>query len=273
MEGEPLGVGGLVQEDRMSATGRGPRLGGVHDNFPTPFWCVHRLLDAAAVVPSGLIGGPGAILPAGRWLEPGAGSGAILRAVATHQLTRGHVSWDAIEIRKDAEGTLRRSADFVGQAGLQPRVQIADFLEAANDNAFFELRECSVVIGNPSYAIAEKVVRRSLELCPHAVVAMLLRLNFYGGEERSGWMSRHIPDAYVLPNRPSFRTTERLDEAGKKRKSSSDACEYAWCVWPPGAGRFERRRGSISLLGPTDLATRKTDRVEALGWEAEVAAA
>ena len=46
----------------MSATNRGA-VRNEHDFYPTPAWCVHRLLEA---VP----------LPAGRWLEPCVGDGA-----------------------------------------------------------------------------------------------------------------------------------------------------------------------------------------------------
>ena len=39
-----------------------------HDFYPTPVWCVHRLLDRVR-------------LPGRRWLDPCAGDGAIVRAV------------------------------------------------------------------------------------------------------------------------------------------------------------------------------------------------
>src|SRR5689334_10139470 len=45
------------------------RLGGAEETYPTPAWCVHRLLDEIDL-PRG-----------GYWLEPAVGDGAIVRAI------------------------------------------------------------------------------------------------------------------------------------------------------------------------------------------------
>lgn len=241
----------------MSVAGHNPRLGGEHDLYPTGEWCVHRLLDRVR-------------LPRGRWMEPCAGGGAIIRAVHSHPSMAGALpTWTAIDIREAARSQLELA---VGNAG---SVSIGDFL--AYDRVDPEL---TVIPSNPPYGLAEKIVRHCLEIAPNAWVVQLLRLNFYAGEDRSEWMEKHVPDAYVLPNRPQFRDsiTPVLDDAGqpvinpktglpKVKKSSSDSCEYAWMVWAPGAGTFERTVGHISLLGTTSLEVRKRDKAAALAWE------
>lgn len=259
----------------MSSTGRAEdRLGGENDNFPTQEWCVHRLLDRVH-------------LPRGRWLEPCAGGGAIIRAVGTHAKTTGLVSWDAVEIRKEADEPLRRSLGVAQEVlrakSLTPGAAIVGKSFLTCPTGMF--RRARVVITNPPYGIAQAFVKTCLRAAPDAFVAMLLRLNFYGGDDRSEWLDCHMPDCYPLPNRPQFRDSVKplLDDhgqpvlnrrTGKPRvvKTSSDSCEYGWFVWPPGAGEVERTEGRIRMLGRTDLAIRQRDKAAALGWEGLVAA-
>jgi len=186
----------------VSSTGRGERLGGEHDNFETPAWCVRRLLEAVT-------------LPAGTWVEPGAGNGAIIKAVNSCART---LMWQAIEIRPECQGALLATGADV--------VTIGDFLTTGVDPS------ASVVIGNPPFALAERFIERAFELCPRAVVVFLLRLNFAAGEKRQAFMERTRPSVYVLPNRPPFTR----NAAGK---FATDSTEYAWFVWPP-----SRIRGS-----------------------------
>ena len=61
------------------------------DTYPTPAWCTRLLLRT---VP----------LPPGRWLEPSAGSGGIMRAVSDVRTDPKHgsdVRWTAVEIDRD----------------------------------------------------------------------------------------------------------------------------------------------------------------------------
>ncbi len=198
----------------MSATGRGERLGGPDDFYATPAYCVNRLLEAVD-------------LPGGRWVEPGAGSGAIVRAVNAH---RADVTWTVVEKRGEEETGLR-SLDRVFN------VLIADFL----GDSFVGGDGATVVIGNPPYNAAIDFITRCLALFPRAHVAFLLRLNFAASGSRAALMRRCPPDVYVLPNRPSFRN-------GK-----TDATEYAWFVWPP----YMRTHGTFQVLATTPAAERK----------------
>jgi hypothetical protein len=193
----------------MSATNRGAKRKAA-DFYPTPAYCVSRLLDS---VP----------LPPGRWLEPGAGSGAIIRA------TRGDprvadVWWTAIENRSLSWGPLANAL------GPEDRLVRADFLY--HDIA---LERFTLALGNPPYRLAAEFIERALGLAPRVI--FLLRLNFLGSRKRVPFFRRvGMPDVHVLAERPSFTG------------GGTDATEYAWMdfrrEW---AGRST---GAMSILAP-----------------------
>lgn len=198
----------------MSSTGRGPRLGGPEDFFRTPSWAVRRRLEVGD-------------LPGGLWLEPGAGDGAIIRAV---NAVRTDVKWIAWEIRQEATQTLVDTG---------ATVKIGDFLtEGWKANPAI-----TVVVGNPPYQDAQEFIERSREVAPAALVTVLLRTNFTGSEERADFMRKCAPDVGQLPNRPPFYLRQ------------TDSIEYAWLTWYPG----ERRVGSFHVLASTPLAERQRD--------------
>lgn len=142
-----------------------------HDTYPTPRWCVRRLLEVLVD------------LPMGAWGEPCVGDGAIVRAVEEH-FTGTKPPWFA---RQDIRNT--SAADHVG-----------DFLTDANP-AF---ADCSVIITNPPFSLAREFIHQARAEAPRAMLVFLLRLNFLGSADRHGWLSRDMPDIYQLPNRPSF---------------------------------------------------------------------
>lgn len=203
----------------MSATNRGgKRL--VSDAYETPAWCVERLVEHAW-------------LPRGRYLEPCAGNGAIVRAASANS-ERGWIqSWEMFEIREECAPHLKAIFNELDGSGHAYRAGplIGDFLEAAPlipDDSF------DVVITNPPYSLAMEFVEASLRLAPY--VAMLLRLNWLGSEGRSRFLRGCMPDVYVLPQRPSF--------VG----GGTDATEYGWFVWTP---ERDRSVGRIELLALT----------------------
>lgn len=156
----------------MSSTSRGGKRTPA-DFYPTPSWCVTRVLDA---IP----------LPGGEWLEPCAGDGAIIRAA---RQTRRDVAWQAVELRKECEHDLERE---VGP----DRFVCCDFLEWRAGRKF------DVLLTNPPYSLAESFLLAGFAAANHVV--LLLRLNFLASAKRADLMRSRAPDVYVLPNRPSF---------------------------------------------------------------------
>lgn len=142
------------------------------DQYPTPKWCVTRLLERAH-------------LPGGLWLEPCAGAGNIVRAVTD---MRSDVMWSASEIMPEYESELREACGGGS-------VEMGDFFETAP-------RRYDAVITNPPYRMAQQFITRCMELSE--VVVMLLRVNFLASQRRSKFMREHTPDVYILPDRPSF---------------------------------------------------------------------
>jgi len=175
---------------------------GERDVYPTPAWCVHRLLDRV-------------VLPGGEWLEPAVGDGAIVRAVDEY---RHDVRWTTADIRDT--GYADMIMDFTGEDALNSEMACMD-----------------VIITNPPYNKALDFVITSI--CLGKIVVMLLRVNWLASQRRQPFLRRHMPDVYVLPNRPSFTGT------------GTDATEYGWFVWGGGHG------GKIDILGTTPLKERK----------------
>lgn len=185
----------------MSATGRGAERREA-DFYPTPAWCVHRLLDHVE-------------LPGGNWLEPGAGDGAIIRAV---NFNRDDVEWTALELREECRKPLLALGAVVGC----PK----DFLRTESAR-----RNYAVALGNPPYLLAAEFIWNALAQSDQAI--FLLRLNFLEGRGRRGlFESIGAPDVFVLPERPSF------DGEG------TDACAYAWMRWRQGG----TQEGRVSIL-------------------------
>lgn len=106
----------------MSATGRSD-VRVESDYYPTPAWCVHRLLEAVR-------------LPGGAWLEPCVGDGAIVRAVERA------VAWRTYDIREDSvAGT------------------VTDFLRLEPHPALM----CDVCLTNPPYSLAMEFVQHAMK--------------------------------------------------------------------------------------------------------------
>lgn len=192
----------------MSSTKRGKSRQRA-DNYPTPYWCVHRVLEAIE-------------LPMrGRWLEPCAGDGAIIRAIEPMEGSEA-IEWTAVELRKGPLKKLDASS---------PNVEVVqgNFLTMPgyDDNNFYD-----VAITNPPFLHAMAFVNRCRHLARDTV--MLLRLNFLASEKRADFMRETRPDIYVLPNRPSFI-------GGGK----TDSIEYAWFHWWRGS------EGHVRILNST----------------------
>ena len=163
----------------------------------------------------------------GRWLEPCAGNGAIIRAIETMEGSEA-IEWTAVEIRRAPLKRLDASS---------PNVEVVqgDYLAMpGHDDANFY----DVAITNPPFLHAMAFVSRCRYMSRHTV--MLLRLNFIASEGRAAFMRDTRPDVYVLPNRPSF-------VGGGK----TDSIEYAWFHWHAGS------EGQIRILNSTHKLERR----------------
>jgi len=164
----------------MSSTNRGTRGGNGHDQFPTPAWCVHRLLEAIE-------------LPGSNWLEPCAGAGAIIKAVNEK---RNGVHWYAWDI----DGKYRDS--LVWSIGTD-RVQIGDALKLSIPPS------THTILTNPPFFISHLLAEHFLA-SSKALVVFLQRLNWCAGP-RAAMFRGQRPSVYVLPDRPSFTPDGKTD--------------------------------------------------------------
>jgi len=229
----------------MSSTKRGAERSR-DDWYPTPHWCVHRLLET---LPLNVRFGTST-----HWLEPCAGDGDIIAAERSFRSKDPNsqrnefyapgngTGWTAVEIRDECKRPLSE---------LKPsllNVRIMDFLDYAKavKKSIDEDGEHRFdgVMTNPPFCLAMPILEACLPIA--RVTIMLLRMNFLGSEERAPFFQKYMPTLYTLPNRPSF--------VGK----GTDSIEYAWFMWE---GFHIRKQGTIQLLDSTPLDERKNDPV------------
>ncbi len=149
------------------------------DLYPTPHWCVQRLLDEAS-------------FPRGHWCDPCAGSGHIIDAVA--EVSR-FIAWSAIEIRPQCRASLIESG---------AEVLIADALDSP-----WQLRPepLDVVIAEPPSPLVEAFLARAREEAP--IVALLVRLEAIAPARRAEMFRTMPPDQVVVPHPPPFSVERR----------------------------------------------------------------
>lgn len=193
------------------------------DFHPTPSWCVRRLLESGLLAPY--------LEPDCHWLEPAVGDGAIVRAVNgwADARGRGRPSWTTVDIRPSTGADI--IGDFCGFG--RPLV------DAARPR-----RGWSVCLTNPPFSQAMEFVVEGHIRAP--VVWMLLPLRWLASASRHGWLRGHMPDVFVLPNRPSF------DGLG------SDNSDYAWMGWDrTSPSHWPPSVGLVQVLATTSLEERK----------------
>lgn len=199
-----------------------------HDNYPTPAWVTHRLLDEVS-------------LPRGVWYEPCAGDGALVRAVQSWESDRGRVpcAWVTGDVR----------ACRVPHDG---RHFQRSFLDAPRE-------ACDVIISNPPFSLADAIARKAAAEAP--IVALLLSLSWPKAGKRAAWLREHPPSCFPIPQPVAFVTCYKCSEpacawegselpeaptlpccpqcAGRLRRSAGDMVGYGWYVWGlPGAPTY-----------------------------------
>lgn len=181
----------------MSATNR--KSGKRHDAdfYPTPEYAVHALLKAWRPPFTG------------GWLEPGCGDGAIIRAVSNYYANEQMPEWTAIDIRGDALDFMQLPINAPEVNWIVPQ----DFLTWKTEDRF------SVCLGNPPFSLAREFIEHAMTTADR--VAMLLRLDYMGTQDRHEFIKSINPDLYILSKRPF-----------------PDSCEYAWFVMDGNGGRW-----------------------------------
>jgi len=189
-----------------------------HDYYPTPPWCVHRLLEKIDLNANGV------------WLEPAAGNGALVKATNNWFDTTGKptpATWITNEIRQEESADYHR--DFTALSTLK----------------LFQEKEIDVFITNPPFALADIFLEHALRLRNASgeppIIVMLLRLQWMATRGRAALMQQHTPTLAVLPDRPNFTTT-----------GNGDMCEYAWHIW-----EHPKHKASTIMLNTTEVRQRR----------------
>lgn len=199
--------------------------------FPTSSWPVDRLLDLFQ--PTG-----------GRWFEPCAGEGHIVRAVdAWFSRNKPGVTptWEYTDIR--------------------PTRYAQPACDMTLDTHPFVGKSFDTIITNPPFSRALELLRVLWPMAQRSV-AFLLPLSFLGSNERMDYLRENTPSLFILPERPVFDGY------------NTDQETYAWLV-------FSRLRtvkpGFVHILPSTPAPVRRASEAEAFKamppeWHREVAA-
>lgn len=183
----------------MSATGRGAQRK-TNDLYETPEWLTQAILPHLYLSPAVTV------------YEPACGKGAIVDVL----IKSGVAPYNIFCSDVDAKSVMHVNAAF-GVHSTQ-----CDFLQQSFPFQQSAYLRPSLIITNPPYLVAEAFIQQALAtIAPWGTVAMLLRLNFLGGQKRAPFLRQNPCDVYVSPRRPSFTG------------GGTDATEYAWFVWRP----------------------------------------
>lgn len=150
-----------------------------------------------------------AFLTAPRFLDPCAGGHAgYAMAYPTALINAGvnHTSITTVDIRNDSP------ADYKG----------TDFLSWKPSVKY------DVIITNPPFVHALPIIQRALTMVDdNGFVIMLLRLNFFGSQDRYDfWQTCRPAYAFVHSKRINFREAMQVGS-----KVQQDSVEYMHCVW------------------------------------------
>lgn len=157
------------------------------------------------------------IPPPERIIEPGCGGGSFLRAA--------NATWPKAQLL---------GVDLVPACTGPGIVRTQDLFDESIPREAFDL-----AIGNPDFDIAERVVRRGLELVRFGgSVAFLLRLGFLASQSRVPLYREHPLSIFApIAGRPSFTG------------GGTDQYDYGFFVWTRGSRGFA---GAGKLLQPLE---------------------
>lgn len=168
-------------------------------------WVTHRLLDCAPIDRAPLI------------IDPCCGMGNILHALHAHDI----VAVGADLVDRGAPSFLGEH-DFIGQ-----QRAIWEALPAISImmNPPFSFQDGRMVRG-----LAERFVRRALEIATHQV-AVLLPLKWLASQERYRLFNDETPvGVWILTERPSMPPGDQIAALGK-RAWARGKVDYMWVLW------------------------------------------
>jgi len=151
------------------------------------------------------------------WLDPCAG-GCAYEPMSYPAVIKEAFGEDAmtIDAREDSRADIK--ADYLSYELKSPRPDI--------------------IITNPPFNIALEIVKKALtDVKPGGYVVMLLRLNFFGSQERKSFFDEHMPKyCYVHRRRLNFITKREQERIKKEtgKSATGDSIEYAHFVWQQG---------------------------------------
>lgn len=178
------------------------------DFYETPAWVIDRAGERNIVHP-----GPWRIV------DPCAGAGAFR---TNFKKWLPDARWSEMDVYPLADG--------IGEW---------DFL--STKKAHF--RGVDWIVMNPPFSEAFPFVTHAVHCVPNVVA--LLRLGFLSSARRSRWLRNHVPDVFVLPERPSFTGDGGVD-----------AHDYAWFRWQSNAREWDH--GRVEILNSTPLDVRRS---------------
>lgn len=211
------------------------------DDYKTPHWCIDTLaVDIAKRRPSYGYGEGLDIL------DLGAGDGRIglrmLQEFPRARLTLLDFQFPE-ELRQAVD--LRKVCDYFGamREGSLSGVRFGEDQVTLLERDFREWLgpgpgkgKQLLIVSNPPFLLADGFVMRAVDEINSSAAAtaiFLLRYNWLGPKKRASWLNANPPTRVLgLAPRPSFATNFRLDPVtGRKRKTTTDSCEYAWFYW------------------------------------------
>ena len=191
----------------MSSTARGASRENL-DFYPTPGWCVDLLLDALNVCPEW------------RCLEPAAGDGAIVKRLLARGVPASGIG--AVEIDPTRAEKVHEIVTC----------ECSDFLKDPPIVGCHEL-----IVTNPPFALAADFAKTALFLAgDRGTVALLLRLNWLGSQERAAFHREHPSDILLLPKRPEFTASMSCSGvvpsvSGRRKKGDPPPVRRPRCEW------------------------------------------
>lgn len=239
----------------MSSTGRNDKERNKDDHYITPRWAIREFLKAWNDDSGGVLKLMSR-LSSLRVLDPCAGGSG------QHETIQWFEEDDQrrIELKRenDRAGRTTKAADFPYTIGQWKTIRNRDWTMMPYEDVLrrewemspttMDLREDAplvdihgdylnykfrppmtqwdMIISNPPFSLIYPFIKRSLDLLrPDGKLVFLLRLNYFGTQERSTWFKDLMPEyTYVHARRCSFDPVTRR----------TDSIEYMHCVWRKG---------------------------------------